>query len=444
MCIKNGLSTSFWTNRWIDGGELLLDYARPGGPEPNPNLPVAALVQTSGEWDIAMLKQLLTEDGVLQVIGVQPPQELAGEDSATWGPEQDGRFRVRSAYNIAAQADGTTSSTDWRTIWRWQGPARVRHFLWLAARDRLLTNAERERRHLTPSALCSHYKNGPETILHVLRDCHFPRLTWLQVIQPSEHQTFFGLHLQDWLLRYIRQPSLSLLFGIFCWSLWRTRNDRVFAGKVVSAEVFLHRVQAWVNVVQNAMDRDKEIQHPSPPARTEEMISWTPPPPEWVTLNSEGSVNPESSHAAAGGLIRDHIGRCLAAFTMNLGICSVTRAELRGVAEGLQLAWDLGFRRVKVQLDSRCALQILQSPHREDHRHSAVVGRFQALIGRDWEVSTSHVYRESNKCADYLASRGHHVPLGFSYFPFDDPTLGHWLLYDIQGVSEPRLVLNEG
>ncbi|CAI0460821.1 unnamed protein product [Linum tenue] len=129
---------------------------------------------------------------------------------------------------------------------------------------------------------------------------------------------------------------------------------------------------------------------------------------------------------------------------MKLGICSVTRAELRAVVEGLQLAWDLGFRWVKVQLDSKCALQILQCPHREDNRHSAVVARFQALIGRNWEVFVSHVYRESNKCADYLASRGHHLPLGFSSFPVDDPTLVYWILYDRQGLSEPRLVLNEG
>ncbi|CAI0421512.1 unnamed protein product [Linum tenue] len=41
---------------------------------------------------------------------------------------------------------------------------------------------------------------------------------------------------------------------------------------------------------------------------------------------------------------------------MNLGMCSITRAELRGVMEGLQLAWDMGFRRVRVELDSRCAV----------------------------------------------------------------------------------------
>ncbi|CAI0472952.1 unnamed protein product [Linum tenue] len=191
------------------------------------------------------------------------------------------------------------------------------------------------------------------------------------------------------------------------------------------------------------MDKDRIVLHPCPPARTEELISWKPPPPEWVTLNSDGSVHQDSGSAAAGGLIRDHLGRCIAAFACNLGICSITRAELRGAAEGLQLAWDLGFRRVRVELDSRCAIHLLSSNAHSDHQHSAITDRIQALCKRDWEVVFYHVYREGNKCADYLASQGHYLSLGVHSFPVSDPTLMYWILYDVQGISEPRLVMNE-
>ncbi|CAI0430053.1 unnamed protein product, partial [Linum tenue] len=50
---------------------------------------------------------------------------------------------------------------------------------------------------------------------------------------------------------------------------------------------------------------------------------------------TDGSIHTETNHAAVGGLLRDHTGCCLAAFTSNLGMCSITRAELRGVVEGL-------------------------------------------------------------------------------------------------------------
>ncbi|CAI0435089.1 unnamed protein product, partial [Linum tenue] len=204
-------------------------------------------------------------------------------------------------------------------------------------------------------------------------------------------------------------------------------NDRVFANKVVSVEVFHQRVLAWLTVVRNAMDKDMIVHHPCPPARTEELISWKPPPPEWVTLNSDGSVHQDSDSAAAGGLIRDHLGYCIAAFACNLGICSITQAELRGAAEGLQLAWDLGFRRVRVELDSRCAVHLLSSNAHPDHQHSAITDRIQALCKRDWEVALYHVYREGNKCVDYLASQGHYLSLGVHSFPASDPTLMYWI-----------------
>ncbi|CAN1295011.1 hypothetical protein LINPERPRIM_LOCUS22681, partial [Linum perenne] len=43
----------------------------------------------------------------------------------------------------------------------------------------------------------------------------------------------------------------------------------------------------------------------------------------------------------------DSQGRCLAAFSMNLGKCSITRAELRGALSVLQLAWERGYRKIQ-------------------------------------------------------------------------------------------------
>ncbi|CAI0451601.1 unnamed protein product [Linum tenue] len=48
-----------------------------------------------------------------------------------------------------------------------------------------------------------------------------------------------------------------------------------------------------------------------------------------------------------------------------------------------------------------------------------------------------------NKCADYLASRGHSLPLGSHIVPISDPGLYHLLMYDCQDLSEPRCVMNE-
>ncbi|CAN1163407.1 hypothetical protein LINPERHAP2_LOCUS25026 [Linum perenne] len=44
---------------------------------------------------------------------------------------------------------------------------------------------------------------------------------------------------------------------------------------------------------------------------------------------------------------------------MNLGICSITRAELRGPLTRLQITWDKGFQRIQLQLNLRIAVQLL-------------------------------------------------------------------------------------
>ncbi|CAN1143254.1 hypothetical protein LINPERHAP2_LOCUS13513 [Linum perenne] len=41
---------------------------------------------------------------------------------------------------------------------------------------------------------------------------------------------------------------------------------------------------------------------------------------------------------------------------MNLGQCSLTRAEIRGAITGLELAWDYEFRSVEIQIDSQAAI----------------------------------------------------------------------------------------
>ncbi|CAN1279411.1 Putative ribonuclease H protein At1g65750 [Linum perenne] len=367
----------------------------------------------------------------------------AGEDRITWGLERDGRFRVRSAYLLAAEEEGDTLDPIWRLIWKWKGPQRIRQFLWLVAHNRLLTNSERRRRHLAEIGSCQVCPGQEESVLHVLRDCPLASATWELLALSSGDQTFFQTPLLPWIERFIRKPEHCLLFGVTCWWLWRTRNDRVFNNKLTTAESLTRHIQAWVALVGDTLERDRFISHTGPPTRTGEYFSWEPAPPEWVTLNSDGSVLPETGQAAAGGLIRDHQGRCLAAFTMNLGKCSITRAELRGAVSGLQLAWERGYRKIQLQLDSQCAVQLLQGDDLEDHTHAATIIMARELLRRDWEVQILHVYRERNHVADYLANMGHSCPLGFHSIEQFDSNFCYWLHYDQLGVSEERLIMNE-
>ncbi|CAN1154206.1 Putative ribonuclease H protein At1g65750 [Linum perenne] len=67
-------------------------------------------------------------------------------------------------------------------------------------------------------------------------------------------------------------------------------------------------------------------------------IDWDPGSEGWVTVNTDGSVVQSIGNTPTGGLIRDHLGRCFSAFSANLGRCSITRAELRGILHGLEFS----------------------------------------------------------------------------------------------------------
>ncbi|CAN1815055.1 Putative ribonuclease H protein At1g65750 [Linum perenne] len=121
------------------------------------------------------------------------------------------------------------------------------------------------------------------------------------------------------------------------------------------------------------------------------MIAWRPGDEGWTTLNTDGSRHNHLGSTAIGGLIKDDRGNFAQAFSANVGNCSITRAEMKAVVEGLKLAWSVGIRKLEVQSDSRVALTLLLDSAQTTHQHMAFVAEFQELCSREWSISFSHV-----------------------------------------------------
>ncbi|CAN1822878.1 Putative ribonuclease H protein At1g65750 [Linum perenne] len=126
-----------------------------------------------------------------------------------------------------------------------------------------------------------------------------------------------------------------------------------------------------------------------------------------------------------GGLIRDEKGGFVRAFCANIGNCSVTRAEFRAIVEGLKLVCSLNIRKVTIQTDSWVVVSILQKEEGPSSQHAALIVEFHELISRDWELSLSHVYREANCAADYLANIGHSYSVGMYLFQCSNSSLAN-------------------
>ncbi|CAN1302662.1 Putative ribonuclease H protein At1g65750 [Linum perenne] len=252
-----------------------------------------------------------------------------------------------------------SSDNFWSRLWKWNGPNKIKHFLWLASHKRLLTNEERGRRHLTNQVNCSRCVGIVESFKHVIFDCNIASQVWRQVLP-----------------------------------------------------------EAWINVVLSSWKTFQLGREAPGLARQTQLIAWRPGEEGWFTLNTDCSRISQSGTTAIGGIIRDSAGNLVRAFCANVGNCSITRAELRAIVEGLKLAWSLGIKKVAVQTDSAAVVAMLQADGCSVHKHAALIAEFQDTRARPWEISLSHIFREANCSADYLANLGHSFWFGFHVFDY--------------------------
>ncbi|CAN1198722.1 Putative ribonuclease H protein At1g65750 [Linum perenne] len=126
---------------------------------------------------------------------------------------------------------------------------------------------------------------------------------------------------------------------------------------------------------------------------------------------------------------------------MNIGSCSITRAEMRGAIEGLHRVWEAGYRRVVLKMDSRAAIDLLSNGDASTNQHSMETMQFQELMGRDWDLEIEHTYREGNQAADFLASIGYGYPFGSHNVDLSDSSFGYFLRLDLFGIGQHRSVM---
>ncbi|CAN1788455.1 Putative ribonuclease H protein At1g65750 [Linum perenne] len=414
--VRNGINTNFWSTIWVDGGVKLLDFACEDPSELNLQESVADFaVDSSDFWNASR-----------------------GDDGWAWGSEMNGKFKIKSACALIMNEDQNMTPPNelWRKVWSRRG--RIRHFLWIVRQDKLLTNDQRTKRKLSNDPHCPICPGVVENSVHVLRECSFAADVWKDFVQFDKSDSSWTDSLGMWLSHNVNSTN-SLTFGIICWSLWKARNARIFSNNTDSTKSIGMRAGSWAGVVSNALKRNERLLGPRADRRTVE-IAWDPGPSGWSTVNTDGAVDVSSGKAAAGGLIRDEFGYCLSAFTMNLSCCSITRAELRGALTGLRTAWERGFRKVELQVDSTAVVALFNEEGVPNHQNAMEVMDFQDLLKRDWTVRIRHVFREGNRAADFLASLGFALPVGSHTIPTSDISLGYHLRYDCSDVSELRSI----
>ncbi|GLT46558.1 hypothetical protein SLA2020_203020 [Shorea laevis] len=431
--IGSGENIDFWKDLWV-GHKPLNSYWLQGSLEAPPALKVAEVITQDKEWDLEALHDLVSDELVDAIRAIPLSNSLQNEDSMFWAGTRDGCFSVKSAYQIIQEQRNLQFSNDqaWSWIWRLSCTERIRMFVWLLIRGRVLTNSLCFAWHILSSPICPQCESSIETPLHLLRDCYFAKVVWgLLGFNNSE---FFALDFLTWLKKMSRPPSSNAqdtlprdtLFLSTIRHLWKARNALIFRS-------FVSRPQDLCStIVQHARYTQLAIRplhsHPNLPR-------WVPPGEGVFKLNTDGSYNHEMASTSAGGLIRDTVGHWISGFIVNIGSASVLLAELWGLREGLRLCRALNLTRVVAEMDSLIAVRLINEGRDLENSTTNLLLDIRNLMAEFEVCNLQHTLREGNSAADFLAALGHSSSPGTTILDFPPTGLYSILIGDSMGAS---------
>ncbi|KAL5097866.1 hypothetical protein RYX36_002193 [Vicia faba] len=168
------------------------------------------------------------------------------------------------------------------------------------------------------------------------------------------------------------------------------------------------------------------------------LVRWSPPFEHQVALNIDGSSYGNPGRAGYGGLIRDHNGSWIIGFSGPVSFADSVEVELLAIQNGLTLAWNMGFRDVSCRSDCTKALSMIQDSVSHTCKYLHIIKAIEELLCRDWRVSFTHTYRESNQCADFMAKCEANAMLCLGIFEQPPPCLYSLLVSDAMGTPYTR------
>ena len=147
------------------------------------------------------------------------------------------------------------------------------------------------------------------------------------------------------------------MFITTCNMVWYCRNLMVFKNQPNAFNFLACRLQLLAKDNNRNLNLTNTAKQCIPLVNIRQ-ITWKPPPQHQIKVNTDGSLLGEAQ-AFCGGIIRDHEGRFIVAWNVNLGSCSIAMVELWGVYWSIFISCNVAYQNVWIETDSAYVHQLL-------------------------------------------------------------------------------------
>ncbi|WMV45629.1 hypothetical protein MTR67_039014 [Solanum verrucosum] len=376
--IRNG-SSSFWWDNWLGIGSLA-QFTTTSHRFDNETI---ADFTTNGQWNVDKLNQIAPQIHLHKILSTHLQLQHTSTDQAVWNLNANGLFTISSAWDIIREKRTKTKFNSY--TWNRNIPFKCSFLLWRTIRGKIPTNEKLASFGIEPSECYCCHSPGADTIDHIFNSGNLAKNVW----------KFFAIPLGI--------PTDFLPLRSMIMSLCKLLENCIHDSKVTP-------------------------------------VQWIKPPENWVKLNTDGSALNNPGSIGAGGVLRNHMGELLLAFSIPLGEGTNDQAEVEAALFGLTWCAQLNYNKVILEVDSQLLVDCFLNKKIIPWSISSQMQRLQQLSSNFPQIKCIHTLREANFVADTLSKHSHQLTSQMIYFNTQQlpKTAATYLQQDMAGMASFR------
>jgi ribonuclease HI/ribosomal protein L37AE/L43A len=410
--IGNGKKVKIWEDKWLPNSSTgkVLSSAR----YLDPNATVSELFEESGcGWKMSLLDKLFTEEE-RKLIKSIPISLTNQEDRLIWKGTPKGVFSVKSAYHLLKNLESSqlaecssrkNESRMWKTIWKLNLPNAEKVFFWRACQNILPTRENLVRKKITQDPSCPICGQEDETIAHTLWYCPSAQDVWggaCIIMQKSHFQELEFLRIAEGMERRCTVEEFQN-FVVVARRIWLRRNKLIHEGTFSHPNAIIGQATTALKEYHHAQMESKAEEAPRGQAQSG---GWEAPQLGWHKVNWDAALGVHSGKMGLGVVIRDHMGRLVAARSLSRqGGFDPDAAEAIAALVATQIARELGIQRAWFEGDAKIVVDAVNSMEADWSRIGHLVDDVRLELGKFYQWKMTYIPREHNRAAHVLARK---------------------------------------